>query len=681
MSIFITQEEKDAFLVKRKTPEGANLYWGMINRVKKYAEAPGMVNFETNTEWWHNATEYLTEGAWVVKCGYKTSDLGCWLRGVTLDICRRSEDDWVGPFFRDHTREPKKGHLETAHLSIAVAVVYDTCPDIFNDAELREIEGVLKNVAIPQCMEWIKLNSQLANWRCIMLAGVATAAAVIDDKETLKWCLDEYKFALNVVQKDGSYAESLQYSNYCYFGLMYTYESLVRRMPELLGDMSLIPYAKAIDWFVQSYMYKKPLGGWGAYPRPRSVNLNDSHAIFGADPDLLMHISARVKEYMPEKAALATWMFNELYPEYPAQGPFDRNSFGFLNRYSFFSMIFYGVAADPKSPTELGLSPFARFDNGNYLARSSWKDSKTVIGFSGAPEALMAPGHEHADVNSFILAHNKERLLADAGHSCYRNTWRHYETSTSSHNTCVFQADIKVSGDDLQENLFKRKYLEQKTCSKRQILENREVGAPIISEAKHLMCERRDDVTVFGTDAGGLYEEPLSKFERFTVLCGENVVFVIDRIEAETPVSTIWNWLLNNRDGLLEFKLVYPDRLIARRGNAGMKMFHIGNAKLSGPYYAYMHDAYHPLPNQQGEGKPGSGMLFKWQSEATKSLVRIHAIAVDSYGLVAQWHLKDAVENSCSLDNGVNKNWSIEVKDDIFIIQEKYSGRKYEFEF
>ncbi|MDA3798610.1 MAG: heparinase II/III family protein [Kiritimatiellae bacterium] len=677
MSIFITQEEMDAFNRKRKTPDGANLYWGMLNRVKKYSESPGMVNFDTNTEWWHNATEYLTEAAWAVKCGPKNEDLSSWLRGVTLDLCRRSEEEWVGPFFRWHNCDPKRGHLETAHLSIAVAVVYDLCPEIFADVELEEIKGVLKTVAIPQCVEWIKQNKTLANWHCILLAGASTAAAVIDDKETLAWALEEYKYALNVVQNDGSYAESLQYSNYCYFGLMFTYESLVRTMPELLGDMSLIPYAKAVDWFVQSYMYNKPLEGWGAYPRPRSVNFNDSHAIFGADPDLLMHISARVKDHMPEKAALARWMFDTLYPEYPAQGPFDRNTFGFINRYSFFSMVFYGQAAEPKSPVKLDLATTARFDCGDYLTRSSWGNSKTVLGFRGASEPLMAPGHLHADINSFMLAHNKERLLVDPGHACYRNFMREYEVSTKAHNTCVFTATEKVQGANLQESLFMRKSLGQELCGKRHILPDHGLGDLVDRKIKHLICDRVDDVTVFGSDAGALYGAPLTKFERFTVLCGEHALFVVDRIEADSPVKTSWNWLLNNRDGLLEFKLFYPDRFIARRGNAGIKMFHVGDANLTGPHYGHVHDAYHPLPNQLGEGKSGSGLAFRWDGPDSASLVRIHAVAVDTYGLIAAWHLRDVTETSCSLDDGANENWSFSAEGDIFAIEEKISGRKY----
>ena len=101
----------------------------------------------------------------------------------------------------------------------------------------------------------------------------------------------EYRFCLNAVQPDGSYGESLQYSNYCFRGLMLTYEALLRsgRDP---GDM---PYAKAVRWFRHSLLYNKPLSGWGEHPRPRSLNFNDSAALFGPDPDLLIRTSGEIR--------------------------------------------------------------------------------------------------------------------------------------------------------------------------------------------------------------------------------------------------------------------------------------------------------------------------------------------------------------------------------------------------
>jgi hypothetical protein len=57
--------------------------------------------------------------------------------------------------------------------------------------------------------------------------------------------------------------------------------------------------------------------------------------------------------------------------------------------------------------------------------------------------------------------------------------------------------------------------------------------------------------------------------------------------------------------------------------------------------YAYVHDAYHPLPAQQGEGRPGSGLIFRWQErEGEIERVVVHAIAVDEYGAIAGWDLQ-----------------------------------------
>jgi hypothetical protein len=146
---------------------------------------------------------------------------------------------------------------------------------------------------------------------------------------------------------------------------------------------------------------------------------------------------------------------------------------------------------------------------------------------------------------------------------------------------------------------------------------------------------------VIASDAAGLYGAPIESFVRVWLLLGEHVLFVVDSIMSARPVRTTWNWLLNNRDGGLDLKIVQPDRLVARRGDAGMKLFHLGGGALQGPIYAHVHDAYHPLPNQASEGKPGSGMLMRWsESAAQAERTVLHAIAVDDYGAVAGWHLR-----------------------------------------
>lgn len=652
MSLFLTESERAAVRAYNTDPVFSSLYWGLVNRAKEYGTAPGLECAGTDTEFLHHVLEYLSDAALV--CAVAPDDrLKVRLRHAALDVAELPLDDWIGPFFRDHASKPPRGHLETAHLAAGLAIVYDLVPELFSAEEKERIEHALREKAVPLCREWLKRNDHLANWRCILLSGLAVAGAVLHDEAILDEAEEEYRFCLNAIQPDGSYGESLQYANYCYRGLMLTGEALIRsgRAP---GAM---PYAKAVRWFRHSLLYSKPLSGWGPYPRPRSLNFNDSAAICGPDPDLLMHIAVRAKDEMPAEAALARQLFDELYTATPAQGPFDRSSFGFLNRYGFLSLVLYKCAAAPAAGNEP--LPWAAFSNGDCVARSDWENARTILGFRAGSGGLCAPGHLHGDANSLILAYGQERLLADPGHCCYRNWLHHFDCATGSHNTCVFR--------------YGNAELGQKTTPQRKIGPEKTLGPTQPRGGKMLFAGRCGNVTAFGNDAAEAYGAPITRFERFTILCGEHVLFVVDRIDSSEPVTAVWNWLLNNRDGELEWKLLPPDRLVARRGSVGMKLFHLGEESApQGPFYGHVHDAYHPLPGQKGEGAPGSGMQFRWQEHSARTgRTAVHAIALDSYGPVSQWHLR--TEEGIAL-KGQREEWVLAVENSGFLITEKITG-------
>ena len=181
-------------------------------------------------------------------------------------------------------------------------------------------------------------------------------------------------------------------------------------------------------------------------------------------------------------------------------------------------------------------------------------------------------------------------------------------------------------------------------------------------------------MTVFANDAAEAYGDPITRFERFTILAGNHVLFVIDRIAGREPVTTVWHWLLNNRDGELDWKLLPPDRLVARRGEAGMKFFHLGeHTAPTGPAYGFVHDAYHPFPNQKGEGAPGSGLQFNWRETApTRERTVIHAIALDAYGPVSQWHLRR--DPHCTLA-GMREERELQCVESGFVVSEKKNRR------
>jgi len=157
-----------------------------------------------------------------------------------------------------------------------------------------------------------------------------------------------------------------------------------------------------------------------------------------------------------------------------------------------------------------------------------------------------------------------------------------------------------------------------------------------------LLLKRIGEVTAVASDAGPLYQAPIEEFTRVWLQAGSHVLFVVDRIRAVQPVRTVWNWLLNNRDGASEFDIHDGRTLTMRRGLAGLTITHASDGRLSGPVYAAMHDAYHPEPNRCGEGHSGSAMLYRWiEPQGRKARTVVHALAVDDYGLIDRWTAED----------------------------------------
>lgn len=646
LSIFLSDHERTLIHEQRKTEPMNRFYWALLGRAQKRAQSPGLINFDTSVHYWHAASEYMTDGAMVYALKPER-DLGIWLRDTTLSLVRRDTDDWVGPWFRNHATELPLGHLETAHLCLAVAAPLDLAPDVFTEEERDEIKAKLRDEGIPMCLRWLENRSSLNNWHCVLTFGLASAAAVLNDRDAMQEAVKYFNVCVQAYQPDGTYTESLQYSNYASQGLMLAYESLVRRDPFLAEQISAVPYAKGVPWSVYSHFYKKPLTKWGSYPLPRSANFNDSAAIHRPTADVLLHMAVRAKDELPLEAGLASWLFEELYLPYVDQAPYDMMSFGFFNQFGFLTLPLLTQAPVAVSPEAEDLPTIAHFSCGDTLVRERW-GGRTVLAVHGGSEPNYGPGHLHGDINSFILVHNQERLLLDPGHACYRSLIRELDISSQTHNTCTFL--IEPDQSSRQEDLLAARRLQQSTTLHRPIIEG-QPDEPVDRGGRHLLSVQQDGIAVIGSEAAKLYGAPIETFQRFFVLCGEHALFIIDHIESSRPVRTTWNWLLNNRDDCLDVKPFPPDRLVARRGDAGLKLFHLGGGQFQGPVYAHVHDAYHPLPDQPNEGRPGSGMLFRWQERTPqRSRIAIHAIPIDHYGAIAGWHLREFEDGRVGLE-------------------------------
>jgi hypothetical protein len=147
------------------------------------------------------------------------------------------------------------------------------------------------------------------------------------------------------------------------------------------------------------------------------------------------------------------------------------------------------------------------------------------------------------------------------------------------------------------------------------------------------------------------------------VLAGSHVLFIIDRIGADVPVTTLWNWVVNNRDRTTVWRQE-NNCLTVKKNEAGMKLFHGANGAWSFPAYGFLHDAYHPEPNQLGEGHSGDSLLFRF-TEKGKSKTRtvVHAIALDAPNSLEQWQL-DINENRYTLKSDTRK-WTLQLNDEM----------------
>lgn len=109
-----------------------------------------------------------------------------------------------------------------------------------------------------------------------------------------------------------------------------------------------------------------------------------------------------------------------------------------------------------------------------------------------------------------------------------------------------------------------------------------------------------------------------------------------------------------------------------------MKLFHLGDGSLASPTWAHVHDAYHPLPAQLGEGRAGSGVLCQWHEASAKTRrTVIHAVALDTAGGIAQWHLK--AKDRTSILEDAKESWALECdpRGESFLITERRTSERH----
>ena len=631
MGILLTQTRKEELLELIKTDARLGQLWrDYCSRVENYTSTRELTPMYDRTKWWHHVWDRVGDSAFVYAM---TGDnaAGAYVHTCVMDMCtKKTEREWLGPWFR-RVEDLPLAKLETAHVSCAISVAYDLCPDLFNEEEKAIILDSLKNRSLPLCRRHLDSDNLFTNWRMVILNGYATTACVLGDKDAIAYATDFFDIAIQAFNAD-SYGESVQYSNYAILNLIHAYELLLAYDESLKDrlDSSFAP--NMMKWYAASFMYMKPMNdpAWGEKEYPRNLNFGDSAVIFRPSGDVLMHIAKRFAKTRKTEAGLAMWMFSTTYKDDLA--PYDWSTFGFFNQYHYHTFINY-VSSDevkPLSPKEAEMPLLNSFETGTVVYRDNWDSPKLILGIQGGYVPNRVTEHRHADQNSFILSYQNERMLADPGHCCYRLKSCQFSKTDDSHNTWTFE---KENGE---------------------ILHQKKVGGNFRRSLQPSMnklerCEKIDDLLIIQSDCAKTYGEEVEKAQRTWLVLGENMMFLVDRIKSKTPMKPITHFVVNNRGDKTDDRIFYGKRVVFRRNGVGMKLLPMtfnGQELEMSMNWGYMHDCYHPEPNRLGQAAEGSALIYDYKpTDYTTDYIAVYAIILDSDTEIKRWHLRDEAEN------------------------------------
>jgi hypothetical protein len=662
MSLLLPAPDLAALHVARRVEPLLGFYWALLGRVERRTATPGLVTpGGAATSWARSAAGLLAEAALVRRIHYKApAPLHAWLRSATLSVIRRPAD--AAPSAGDATASDA-ADTDLASLAWGLSVVLDFAADLFPEPEREELRAALREQGLVACARRLSARPRPGATSCRLLAGLAAAAAVLDDAEGLRAAQAGFTRGQEYFTPSGGHGASLQADDQAALALAHAFEFLSRRDPAWAAALPPLAHHHQIVRSAAALLHVKPSPGREVRPRPCSANFGASPALFRASADLLMHVAARAVETDAPAAGLARWLFDTLHE--PGYEPFadDPAPFGPNRHFGLLTLLLLPRAAAPLAPRAAGLALAHRFPSGDAFLRDAWPEDggRTVLAVRGAPDPAHArvAATDHGDLNSAILVHNRERLLVDPGDSGPHQLMRRLDVLSDSHNTLTFEtADNSI--------------LRQNTATSG-------TSSPAPGPAaRPLLLARRDDVSVCASDAAASYGAPVQEFSRFWILCGTHVVFVVDRIASAAPLRATWHWLLNNRDDALQLKMLPPDRLVARRGLAGMKLFHLGGGALRPVLQAHLHDTG---PEGGGDGRPGSALLVTWCEPAPTAGPRViaHALCLDHAGSIAEWHLHGNAHHTELTRGGDSPHWRLELAPDgaRFVLSETVSRRAY----
>lgn len=671
MSLFYTEAELSRLKNAAPGSRQARLYAALRARTLRNTAEDTWVQSGDTQVWYHLCWERMADAAfvWAMEGG---EALGQWIHNRTMDTVRLDIDAWIGPWYRNRQYAEPTGALESAHITIAVCEAYENARALFTADEQAEILTALREKGLPLCMRYahyIDNKKAVMNWHAVLLNGYATAAVVLGDREAIADAHRLSKVTAQMYNID-SYGESVQYSNYASIAQSHLNELLLRGGCATQEELTFDCYTRLMQWYAYSYLYQKELPSLGG-TAPRTINFGDSAAAFRPSGDILAQVAVRMKDSFPTEAALAAWLFAETYSE-PEIGPDELATFGFFNQYGYLTVLMEPDMAAPKSPSALSLPLDRRFACGHIIARDRWEKPQTTIALSAGYDPYNVVDHRHLDQNSFQLIVDGERMLIDPGHCCYRLHTQAASKAELAHNTISIEAFNEAPAKPLWNMPPQSPMIPQRMVSGT-------LYQPAAPMNRLLVNETFGDTRVIVSDATDLYGDPIRRVLRIWVWTLPDMIFVADVVTSDEPVSLWSHFALNNRDGKLDAHVYNDHRLVFRRHGRAIKLFEAASwadgelipSELNFDW-GYVHDFYHPLANQAGQGREGSALIYNWRCpKYAREHLRIHTIAVSDSKAIRGYHVREKEDGFIRIEAPDHENYI-----DLHLVSDSFTVRR-----
>lgn len=459
-------------------------------------------------------------------------------RELMMAQCKR--DKWVSD---DMLRREPAWHSEmsTASTASSVATLYDCFKETLSDEDRKFIRSKVFELGIvPTLEDWVldgtrihSYNSMGHNWwsHCVFNAGIACLAFLgedpraqeyvdIIDSNVSDWINfegDRYQNKPRTYDRGAMY-ESVGYAgvtNGCYLQYRLAWQNAYPdRKPEDI---------ECLNWIAQWYMNV-------SYPRtgfPYSLYFGDSNIRNnGLSPVKYLHL-------------LGYGTPDDLW--YISQ---------FKQRESVFDLLYpIGMEDTPNVPS-IPTSTFYA-ENGWGMLRNSWEKNSTLLGVISGHTW----NHRHADCNSFVLFHDGEYLIKDAGNCSYGNPlYSSYYRQSHAHNVALFDGEGQPKEQEYS-------------------------GSMLDGHLQDLIDE--GDIRYILADGCGPMARTLSRnFRHFLWI--DKTILVIDDLKAYDGAYGQFEWLLHpegecRKDGLdliitngnasVNVRMLFPETIIATGWN------------------------------------------------------------------------------------------------------------------